>query len=117
LKDLKKHIKSFLRFTLDIFEVYDKMKDKITKEIFEKYYNLTSKAFSIVKESVFSEKQNEAGKIIEMVESYLSDSKHFESKGDMINAFGAVYYAHGWIDCGVRLGVFDVDDDSLFTLK
>jgi len=25
-------------------------------------------------------------------------------------------YAHGWIDSGVRLKVFDVDDDRLFTV-
>ena len=33
-------------------------------------------------------KKQEAEKIIEMAECYLSDSKHFEKKGDLINAFG-----------------------------
>jgi len=26
-------------------------------------------------------------------------------------------YAHGWLDSGVRLGVFDVTDRDLFTVK
>jgi len=26
-------------------------------------------------------------------------------------------YGHGWLDCGVRLDVFDVTDDKLFTVK
>ncbi|MDP1729444.1 MAG: DUF357 domain-containing protein, partial [archaeon] len=47
---------------------------------------------------------------------YLSDSKHFEKKEDLVNAFGAIYYAHGWLDCGARLKIFDVSDDKLFTI-
>ena len=51
-----------------------------------------------------------------MVDCYLSDSNHFEKKGDLVNTFGAIYYAHGWIDCGARLRIFDVNDDNLFTI-
>jgi hypothetical protein len=51
-----------------------------------------------------------------MVECYLSDSKHFEKKQDLVNAFGAIYYAHGWLDTGARLKVFEVTDSSLFTI-
>jgi UDP-glucose 6-dehydrogenase len=35
---------------------------------------------------------------------------------DFVNAFGAIYYAHGWIDCGARLKIFNVTDDKLFTI-
>jgi uncharacterized protein len=52
-----------------------------------------------------------------MVENYISDAKHFKSKEDYINCFAALNYAHGWIDSGVRLDVFDVKDDKLFTVK
>jgi len=52
-----------------------------------------------------------------MVENYLSDARHFEKKEDFVNAFAALNYAHGWIDSGVRLEVFEVDDDKLFTIK
>jgi hypothetical protein len=34
-----------------------------------------------------------------------------------VNAFAALNYAHGWLDAGARLGLFDVDHDStLFTV-
>ena len=52
-----------------------------------------------------------------MVSNYLSDAKHFEEKGDLVNAFAALNYAHGWLDAGVRLDVFNVKDDKLFTIK
>jgi len=93
------------------------MKNKITKAKLEKYFNLTDKALKIAKNSVVKGKEKYAKEIFEMVENYLSDAKHFEKNQDFVNAFGAVNYAHGWIDSGVRLDVFDVDDRELFTVK
>ncbi len=53
----------------------------------------------------------------EMAETYYADAKDFAAKGDRVNAFACVNYAHGWLDAGARLGVFDVgQDDVLFTL-
>jgi uncharacterized protein len=92
-------------------------KDRITKESLENYRKITEKAFDIVKKNIMKDKKEESKKIFEMVECYLSDSKHFEKQGDLVNSFGAIYYAHGWIDCGVRLGIFDVHDDKLFTVR
>lgn len=94
-----------------------KMQDKITKQKIKKYYFLTDKALKIAKKSIILGKEKEAKEIIDMVSNYLSDAKHFESKKDFVNAFAAINYAHGWIDSGVRLDVFDVDDDKLFTIK
>jgi hypothetical protein len=94
----------------------DKTRDKITRQEIEKYRKLTSKALAIAKENISKGKEEEAKKIIVMVECYLSDSNHFEKKQDLVNAFGAIYYAHGWIDCGARLAIFDVNDDDLFTI-
>jgi hypothetical protein len=52
-----------------------------------------------------------------MANAYYSDAKHFREKGDFVNAFACVNYAHGWLDCGARIGLFDVGgDDKLFTL-
>ena len=93
------------------------MKDKITKEKIEKYFSLTSKALDICKKNVIKSKEKQAKEIIEMVSNYLSDAKHFESNGDYVNAFGALNYAHGWLDCGVRLDIFNVNDNRLFTIK
>lgn len=90
--------------------------EKITKEILRKYRKITEKAFAIAKKSIAKSKEKEAKEILSMVEAYLNDSKHFESKGDLVNAFGSIYYAHGWLDCGARLKIFNVSDDKLFTI-
>lgn len=93
------------------------MKDKITPEKLQKYFEITEKALAKVKENTISGKEDHAKEIIDMVENYLSDAKHFKSKEDVVNAFAALNYAHGWLDSGVRLDVFDVKDDKLFTIK
>lgn len=93
------------------------MQDKITKEKIEKYSKLTSTALKEVKKNIIKGKEKYAKEIIEMVENYLSDAKHFEEKGDFVNCFAALNYAHGWLDSGVRLDIFEVTDDKLFTIK
>ena len=93
------------------------MENTITKEKLNKYNKLTSEALSIAKTSIIKGKEKQAKEIIDMVSNYLSDAEFFEKKGDFVNAFAALNYAHGWLDSGVRLGIFDVKDDKLFTLK
>ena len=93
------------------------MEKEISSEKLEKYFEVTSSAFEIVKKKIVSGREEDAKEIFEMVGNYLSDARHFESNGDWVLAFGALNYAHGWIDSGVRLGVFDVDDERLFTVK
>jgi len=93
------------------------MQNKITKEKLDKYYKLTSKALKIAKLSIIKNRQKQADEIINMVSNYLSDSEYFEKKGDFVNAFAAINYAHGWLDSGVRLGIFNIKDDRLFTIK
>lgn len=54
---------------------------------------------------------------MEMVNNYLSDADHFAEQGDIVRAFAAINYAHGWLDSLARSGVIDVDHDStLFTV-
>ena len=95
------------------------MKNKtiITSEKLEKYFEITSKALEKAKKKIIKGQENYAKEIIEMVENYLSDAKHFQLKKDFVNSFGALNYAHGWLDAGVRLDVFDVKDDKLFSVK
>jgi len=93
-----------------------KMKKTITKQKLAKYHALTSKALAIVKKSIAKGKQIQAREIILMVEYYLSDAKHFEKQGNYVNAYGALNYAHGWLDAGARLKVFKVKDNKLFTI-
>ncbi|MFA5259086.1 MAG: DUF357 domain-containing protein [Candidatus Pacearchaeota archaeon] len=93
-----------------------KIQDKITTEKIEKYYLLTSKALSIAKKSIAKKREIEAREIILMVECYLSDAKHFSDKKDYVNSFGCLNYAHGWLDSGARLKIFNVTDTKLFTV-
>jgi uncharacterized protein len=95
----------------------DQKEDRITEEKLKKYRETTIKALSIAENSVLKGKEKEANEILEMVSNYLKDASHFESKGDFVNAFAAINYSHGWLDSGVRLEVFDVKDDKLFTIK
>jgi hypothetical protein len=93
-----------------------KIQDKITKQKIEKYYAITSKALTIAKKSIEKNKEIEAHEIIQMVECYLSDSLYFEKDNDYVNAFACLNYAHGWIDSGARLKIFNVTDNKLFTV-
>ena len=93
------------------------MKDKITKQKLERYFELTSSALEKVKKNIAKGKSKEAKEIIDMVSNYLSDAKYFKKKDDFINSFAALNYSHGWLDSGVRLGVFNVKDNKLFTIK
>lgn len=89
----------------------------ITLEKIEKYLKLTSDALKEAKEKIIKGRENYAKEIIDMVSNYLSDAEHFKKKRDFVNAFAAVNYAHGWLDSGVRLDVFDVKDSRKFTVK
>lgn len=89
---------------------------EITLSKIKKYYDMTNKALKIAKKSIMSNKEIEAHEITLMVESYLSDSQYFVKKGDLVNAFACLNYAHGWIDCGARLKIFDVKDNNLFSV-
>ena len=93
------------------------MKDKITKQKLDKYFDLTNRALEKVKKNIIKGREKDAKEIIEMVSNHLSDARHFEQKGEIVDAFAALNYAHGWLDSGVRLGVFDVNDEKLFTIK
>ena len=92
------------------------MDNEITPEKLEKYFTLTETALAEVKKNIFEGKEDEGKEIIEMVSNYVSDAHHFEDKEDLVNAFAALNYAHGWLDSGVRLKVFDVNDYRLFTV-
>ena len=53
----------------------------------------------------------------EMAASYLEDGRHFRDADDPVNALAAFSYGYGWLDAGVRMGLFSVPDDThLFTM-
>jgi hypothetical protein len=93
--------------------------DVITKEKLTDYLDKTKRALAKVK--VLAPERSHSKKIaqdfLNMATAYYSDANHFFEKGEYVNAFACVNYAHGWLDAGVRFGLFDVgSDDTLFTL-
>ncbi len=86
---------------------------EITEEKLQKYLELTTQALDLARKSKNRTKISRE-EFLDMIERYLSDARHFKNKGDYVNAFAAVNYAHGWLDAGARIGVFDVHDSRLF---
>lgn len=94
-------------------------KDIVTDERMEKYLAITARALAKIVVAAPEKSYNRrlADSFLEMANCYYSDAKHFKECGDYVTAFAAVNYAHAWLDCGARIGLFDVDgDDVLFTL-
>jgi len=57
-----------------------------------------------------------AADVLEMAESYLDDGRHFRANDDLVNALASYSYGYGWLDAGVRIGLFAVPNDTeLFT--
>ena len=83
-------------------------KDKITRERLEKEFSITKKALEKVKIIVSedSELYKKALENLEMAKRYYSDAGHFRKEGDFASAFGALNYAFGLIDAGIKIGVF-----------
>ena len=87
----------------------------ITDEKLAKYFDVTSRALKKVK--IIPAHKKQAEDALDMAKRYYEDAKHFKAKGDIVTAFAALNYAHGWLDAGARLGLFDVGHDSeLFTV-
>lgn len=91
----------------------------VTDEKIERYLDITRRALEKIRIAAPEKSFNRrlADSFLEMANSYYSDAKYFKESGDIVTAFAAINYAHGWLDCGARIGLFDVDgDDVLFTL-
>ena len=93
-------------------EEFFKMKE-ITDAKLKKYFSVTGRALEKAKKA---KSKKGAEVVLDMAECYYSDAKHFRDKGDRVNAFAALSYAHGWLDCGASLGLYDVHDNKLFTV-
>ncbi len=95
------------------------MTNTVTKEKLAKYFDITNRALhkvKIAKEQKIDWKAS-AEDFLDMAQRYYSDADYFAKKGDIVTAFAALNYAHGWLDAGARLGLFDVGKDNiLFTV-
>ncbi|MFT4261473.1 MAG: DUF357 domain-containing protein [Candidatus Woesearchaeota archaeon] len=89
---------------------------EITDEKLKKYFEVTGKALEMVKTNLDETRIEDAKDFLNMAQSYFSDAKHFKDKGDYVLAYGALNYAHGWLDAGARIRLFKVNDSTLFTV-
>ena len=93
--------------------------ERVTRERVEKYLDITNRARKKAT-SLCSEGSLDAQRLsimMRMADDYASDAAHFLSIGDHVRAFGAINYAHAWVDAGVKIGLLDGHgDDVLFTL-
>ncbi len=80
------------------------------EEKLKKYFELTSLALKKVK--IVEKHRKEAEDLLNLARFYFDDARHFEKKGDLVNAYGAVCYSHAFLDIGARLGFFDVGKDN-----
>lgn len=88
------------------------------KEYCLKYRGLLETALSTIKENIKNESflKDMSDNYLEMARNYLKDGKVLEEKGDFTRALASYSYAYGWIDAGVRIGLFYGVDRKLFTL-
>lgn len=81
---------------------------EIDQNRLEKEFHVTGSALESVEIIAEGEMKQKAEECLDMANRYYNDAEHFKEKGDLASAFGALNYAHGWLDAGVRLGVFKV---------
>lgn len=106
-------------FCVDRREVIQLNPDRtLTVERVEHYLSITKKARE--KATPIASTPNEESMLktlLAMADDYSNDAQYFLDQGDFIRAFGAINYAHAWIDAGVKLRLLDGHgDDVLFTL-
>lgn len=90
---------------------------EITKEKVLRYFAVTEKALEKAKGAPENLDVGDARVVfLDMVERYIADARHFVGKEDLVDAFAAINYAHGWLDAGARIGLWDVGDSSLFVV-
>lgn len=87
---------------------------QLLEQKLSKYFELTSKALKKVKlsENLNSKDKKSAEDLLDLAQRYYNDAKYFEEKGNLVDAYGAVVYAHAFLDAGARLGFFDVGKDN-----
>ena len=93
--------------------------DIVTEEKIEHYLDLTKRARqkATVIPGLGEDDMSRIKIMLRMADDYYSDAKYFKDQGDYVRSFGAINYAHAWIDAGVKIGLLDGHgDDVLFTL-
>ena len=90
----------------------------VLDEKVKRYENLLSRAllaFEIAPHDM-SHLRKVADDFSKMAQAYYDDGRYFLEQGDKVNALACFSYGHAWLDAGVKLGVFKVSDENLFTI-
>lgn len=86
-----------------------KLKQELTDQIL-KHTLMMKKVFDnlklLLREKAFKE-------LLEMARAYFKDSRHFYDKDMLVQSFEALMISWTYIDAGIRLDVFELQDDSL----
>jgi len=90
----------------------------VLEEKVKRYESLLSKALSAFEVAPLENSHlwKVANDFSNMAHSYYDDGKYFLEQGDKVNALACFSYGHSWLDAGVKLGVFKVSDENLFTI-
>ena len=93
------------------------MNSTISQKKLDAYFSITKEALEKVKVALDEERLEQAEDFVDMAQRYFDDAHYFYSdKEDMVLAFAALNYAHGWLDAGARIKLFKVNDSRLFTV-
>lgn len=92
---------------------------EVTEEKLGKYLSITERALQVLKvlPPEGSQLRKAADDLLMMASSYFKDACYYKEKGDYVTAFACVNYAHGYIDAGIRLGLFLGDDSGIFAFE
>jgi hypothetical protein len=96
----------------------DDVNKTISVEKLNSYFKITAEAIEKVETSEIDlDNVDKVNDFLLMAKSYYDDAKFFAfKKQDFVLAFGALNYAHAWLDAGARLKFFKVNDSRLFTV-
>lgn len=83
----------------------------------KKYLKITKKALNKATKAISIGKKEQAEIVFDMANRYYEDALYFQKKNKLVTALAAVSYAHGWLDCGSKIGLFNVKDTKLFVIK
>ena len=81
----------------------------LTKKRLEREFEVTKKALDNIKIKVNKDHEHykSALKFLDTATRYYQDANYFKKKNDSASAFGALNYAHGWLDAGIDIGLFE----------
>jgi uncharacterized protein len=85
-----------------------------TESLHKRYLEVTTAALAAARAAPVADPR--AAEVIDMASRYVSDAGYFFEHGDVARALAALSYAHGWLDCGARMKLFIVHDNTLFTV-